>query len=84
MRLDTQQYLYEYPELRQFIRRHPVWYRKLSRDPSRIYELEKEANYFYGRTFPQRVEQIQNHLSLAMMMIEMMRMSQETVTEAVV
>ncbi len=79
MRLDVQQYLYENQELRYFVRQRPIWYRKLSRDPSLFPQLEKEANYFYGRTFPQRVEQIQNHLGLAMMLIEMMRMGQETV-----
>ncbi|NEU29493.1 hypothetical protein GN156_01655 [bacterium LRH843] len=79
MRSDVYQYLYESQELRQYIRQNPNWYRKLSRDPGQLSELEKEANYFYGRTFPQRVEKVQNHLGFAMMMIEMLKMSQTTI-----
>lgn len=78
MRLEVQQYLYEQqPELRQFIRQHPNWYRKLSRDPSQISLLEKEANQFYGRTFPQRVEKMQESLGLIMMVMEMLKLGQK-------
>lgn len=81
LRAEVQQVLNEYPELRHFVRRHPNWYRRLSRDPSQLSMLEKEANYFYGRTLPQRVEKVQNHLGLAMMMIEMLKMGQATVAQ---
>ncbi|WP_368506091.1 YlbE-like family protein [Alkalihalophilus sp. As8PL] len=80
--MEIQQLLNERPELRQFIRQNPIWYRKLGRDPSLIPELEKEANFFYGKTIPQRVEKMQNHLGLAMMMIEMLKMGQQTVAQA--
>lgn len=76
MRADIQQLLFERPELRQYIRQHPNWYRKLSRDPSQIPLLEKEANQFYGKTLPQRVEKVQNSLGLVMMMMEMLKMGQ--------
>ncbi|ADC48239.1 MULTISPECIES: YlbE-like family protein [Alkalihalophilus] len=82
MRAEIQQLLNERPELRQFIRQNPIWYRKLGRDPSLIPALEKEANFFYGKTIPQRVEKMQNHLGLAMMMIEMLKMGQQTVAQA--
>ncbi|MBP3952154.1 YlbE-like family protein [Bacillus suaedae] len=78
MRVEVQQFLAERQELRYFIRQNPNWYRKLSRDPSQVAILEKEANQFYGRTLPQRVEKVQNSLSLAMMMIEMLKMGQAT------
>lgn len=79
MRADVFLYLAANEDMRQFVRRHPIWYRKLSRNPSLFHQLEREADYYYGRTLPQRVEQFQNHLSLAMMLIEMMRMGQETI-----
>ncbi|GAE24119.1 hypothetical protein JCM9140_25 [Halalkalibacter wakoensis JCM 9140] len=78
MRADVQRVLFERPELRQYIRQHPIWYRKLTRDPSQIPALEKEANQFYGRTLPQRVEKVQNSLGLVMMMMEMLKMNQST------
>ncbi|GAE29122.1 YlbE-like family protein [Halalkalibacter hemicellulosilyticus] len=81
MRLEVQQYLNEQPELRAFIRQHPNWYRKLSRDPSQMTLLEKEANQFYGRTFPQRVEKMQQSLGLIMMMMEMLKVGQTTVAQ---
>jgi hypothetical protein len=82
MRVEIQQLLLERPEIRQYIRQHPNWYRKLSRDPSQIPLLEKEANQFYGRTLPQRVEKVQNSLGLVMMLMEMLKMGQATVAEA--
>lgn len=82
LRADIQHVLSQHPEIRQYVRQHPNWYRKLSRDPSQLSLVEKEANYFYGRTFPQRVEKVQNHLGLAMMMIEMLKAGQATVAQA--
>ncbi|MCM3759321.1 YlbE-like family protein [Alkalihalobacillus oceani] len=82
MRRDVLQVLQASPELRQYVRQHPVWYRRLARDPGQLQAMEKEANYFYGRTLPQRVEKMQNQLGLAMMMIEMLRMGQATVAQA--
>ncbi|MDQ0206472.1 YlbE-like family protein [Alkalicoccobacillus murimartini] len=81
MRPDVIQLLNENEEFRNFVRQNPSWYRKLSRDPSVLQTLEKEANYFYGRTFPQRVERMQSNLGLAMMMMEMLKMGQDTVTQ---
>ncbi|MBM0065283.1 YlbE-like family protein [Alkalicoccobacillus gibsonii] len=71
----------ENQEFRLFVRQHPQWYRTLSRDPSAVQALEKEANRFYGRTFPQRVEKMQSNLGLAMMMMEMLKMGQDTVAQ---
>ncbi|TSB46301.1 YlbE-like family protein [Alkalicoccobacillus porphyridii] len=81
MRPDIIRLLNENHEFRAFIRQNPEWYRKLSRDPAAIQSLEKEANYFYGRTFPQRVEKMQSNIGLAMMMMEMLKMGQETVAQ---
>ncbi|UOE92959.1 YlbE-like family protein [Alkalihalobacillus sp. LMS39] len=77
MRKDVYIQLTNKPELRQFVRQHPHWYRKLNREPHSISTLEQEANQFYGKTFPQRIERLQGNLNLAMMMIQML---QSTVT----
>ncbi|MED3647880.1 YlbE-like family protein [Halalkalibacterium halodurans] len=61
------------PELKRFCRQHPIWYRRLSRDPQQLAELQKEANYFFGRTFGQRVDRVQKNLGMIMMLIEMLR-----------
>ncbi|WP_078430637.1 YlbE-like family protein [Alkalihalobacterium alkalinitrilicum] len=75
MRNDINMLLRSQPELKQFIRQHPQWYRKLSRDPYQIKQLELEANQFYGKTFPQRMEKIQSNLQLAMMLVQMLQMN---------
>ncbi|PAV29891.1 hypothetical protein CIL05_08410 [Virgibacillus profundi] len=63
-------YLSENPHLARFVRYNPIWYRYLSRDPHRIYELEKEAKRFYGKTFPQRVEKLNNQVQMVGMLIQ--------------
>lgn len=81
MRPEIIRLLNENQELRTFIRQNPGWYRRLSRNPAEFQDLEKEANYFYGRTFPQRVERMQSNIGLAMMMMEMLKMGQDTVAQ---
>lgn len=83
MREEIRRKLIEQPELKEFLRYHPQWYRSLSRQPEKLGEMEKEANYFYGKTFPQRVEKMQNNVSMVMMLMEMIKMGQSTVTETV-
>lgn len=64
-------YLKENPKLAAFVRHNPMWYRYLSRDPSRIVELEKEAKKFYGKTFPQRLEKVSNQMHLISMFMQL-------------
>lgn len=73
LRGEVLQYIKRQPELHQFLRYHPIWYRRLSRNPRAVYEMEKEAKVFYGKTFPQRIERWQNNMNTAMMFLEMMR-----------
>lgn len=58
------------PDLLHFVRSNPMWYRYLTRDPNRIYELEGEAKRFYGKTFPQRLEKFSNQMQMANMLIQ--------------
>lgn len=58
------------PELAKYVRYHPIWYRYLSRDPSRVSELPKEAKEFFGKTFPQRLEKINNQVQMVNMLLQ--------------
>ncbi|WP_096199230.1 YlbE-like family protein [Bacillus sp. FJAT-45350] len=73
MRKEVQYFLNSQPELKQYIRQHPYWYRRLGREPYLIETLKKEADQFYGRTFPQRIEKFQGNLQLAMMLLQMLK-----------
>ncbi|MFD1068265.1 YlbE-like family protein [Oceanobacillus locisalsi] len=68
---DVVAYLKKNPELAEFVRYHPIWYRYLTRDPSRLTELKKEAKKFYGKTFPQKVNTFSNQLQMVRMFAEM-------------
>ena len=78
MRLEIQRYLQTRPDLIVFIRENPNWYRLLSRHPEKIYEIEQESKLFYGKTFPQKVERIHQHIQLANLLIGMMQASGST------
>ncbi|WP_404452484.1 YlbE-like family protein [Virgibacillus necropolis] len=67
-------YLKSEPNLLRFVRHNPVWYRYLSRDPSRIMEIEKEAKKFYGKTWPQQFEKASNKLSMMKMLVQLATM----------
>lgn len=73
-RLRVDSYSYQYvssnPKLAMFVRYNPIWYRYLSRDPNRINEMEKEAKKFYGKTFPQQAEKINDKIQMINMLIQ--------------
>ncbi|WP_026690025.1 YlbE-like family protein [Alteribacter aurantiacus] len=73
MRTEVIQHIRTQPELWRYLRMHPSWYRKLSRSPEALGEMEKEAKVFYGKTFPQRMDRIQNNVNLAAMLFDMVR-----------
>ncbi|GGP15780.1 YlbE-like family protein [Oceanobacillus neutriphilus] len=64
-------YLKQNPDIAEFVRYHPIWYRYLMRDPNRLTELKKEAKKFYGKTFPQKVNTFSNQLQMVRMFAEM-------------
>lgn len=67
--MDYNVYLYikSRPDLINFIRVNPIWYRYLSRDPKAITEMESEAKMFYGKTISQRLNKINDHIQLIAM-----------------
>ncbi|WP_096435533.1 YlbE-like family protein [Alteribacter populi] len=73
MRVEVMQQVRSQPELWRYLRLHPKWYRTLSRNPGALVEMEKEAKVFYGKTFPQRMDRLQNNMNLAVMLVDMVR-----------
>lgn len=63
--------LKERPELLKYVRLHPQWYRRLSRNPNEIPLLEQEAKYYYGQTPAQRMQQWTNNMQMFSMLIQM-------------
>lgn len=73
MRQEVQLYLVQRQDLKQYLRINPIWYRRLTRDPHLIKEMEREAKVYYGKTFPQKIERFHSNLNMAMMLLEMMK-----------
>lgn len=71
---DCYNYLKSQPSLLKFVRYNPEWYRYLSRDPSRITEIDKAAKSFYGKTWPQQIEKANDKLSMMKMFIQLATM----------
>lgn len=64
------QFLQRNPDIANFIRYHPIWYRYLSRNPQMVYELIDEANKFYGKTLPQRLEKFNHQVQMVHMLMK--------------
>ncbi|HEX6594820.1 MAG TPA: YlbE-like family protein [Bacillota bacterium] len=66
----TYRYLKNHPQLLDFVRLHPIWYRLLSRDPALIKQLEKEAKVFYGNTLSQKMNRVNEHVQMAALLMQ--------------
>jgi hypothetical protein len=71
MRRDVYMYIQNKKELVRFLRDQPVWYRKLTRDPSQIQQMEVAALHYYQKTIPHHVEKFSNGVNMASMMMGM-------------
>ncbi|WP_099157970.1 YlbE-like family protein [Virgibacillus ndiopensis] len=71
MQSSSYHYLQSHPELANFVRYNPIWYRYITRDPNKIHELPREAKKFYGKTFPQQLEKISNQAQMIGMFIQL-------------
>ncbi|MFC0524015.1 YlbE-like family protein [Pontibacillus salicampi] len=65
------QYLETREDLLKFIRMNPKWYRKVTRNPSVLSQIESEAKHYYGKTTPQRMEKFTNQLQMVQMLVQM-------------
>jgi hypothetical protein len=77
MEKDLYQYLITRPDLVNFIRFNPKWYRYLSREPARVSEIEQEAKRFYGKTFPQKIERLNNNVAMVGMLLQFAEMMKD-------
>ncbi|OOE12055.1 YlbE-like family protein [Fictibacillus arsenicus] len=82
MRREIQDYLNTRPDLKYYIREKPEWYRKLSRNPFSVAELEESAKVFYGRTFGQRVDRFHQQLQNFGLLMELISVMGETSDDA--
>ncbi|MFN7250969.1 MAG: YlbE-like family protein [Anaerobacillus sp.] len=73
MRKEIHEYMKQRPDLKQFIRHNPIWYRYLSRDPHSLSQLENEVKVYTGKTIPQKLDRFQSNLNMAMMLLDMVR-----------
>lgn len=54
-----------------FVRLHPEWYRRLGRAPWELNRLKPEADLFYGRTFGQRMDRMNQRAGVLSMLMSM-------------
>ncbi|MEH7110801.1 YlbE-like family protein [Neobacillus niacini] len=73
MRKDVLEYINQQKELKKFIREQPLWYRKLSRNPTDLQKLEIESLHYYKKTIPHQVEKLTNNVQMASMMFYMLQ-----------
>ncbi len=78
VRREIQDYLNTRPDLKYYIREKPEWYRKLTRNPFSVAELEESAKVFYGRTFGQRVDRFHQQLQNFGLLMELISVMGET------
>ncbi|MCO7174598.1 YlbE-like family protein [Sporolactobacillus kofuensis] len=71
MRPSIQAYLDEHPDEKLFIRMNPEWYRRLSRSPWALRDLKPAADYFYGRTFSQKLDRFNQRAAMMSMLVSM-------------
>jgi len=69
MDIATYRYLRHNEHLLTFVRHNPIWYRYLSRDPKAIGKIEQSAKAFYGQTWPQRLEKLNEQIKVVDMLL---------------
>lgn len=71
MRKEVYDYISRQPDLLEFLRNEPEWYRKLSRHPEQIGKFQQAARSYHGKTWPARIDRLANHIQMAQMMVYM-------------
>ncbi|XYY60431.1 YlbE-like family protein [Bacillus velezensis] len=71
MRKEVQEFISADEERKRFIRRRPVWYRRLARKPDDLNSFQLDMMNFYEKTIPHRVSQFSNGIQMAQMMMQM-------------
>ena len=65
-------------DLIEFLRKNPIWYRHLTRDPQRFNEFEKAAKVFFGKTIPQRISKFDQDIQMFRLMMQFIRSDSKT------
>ncbi|MGM7720247.1 YlbE-like family protein [uncultured Metabacillus sp.] len=71
MRKEVQEHIRANKERQKFLREQPIWFRKLSRNPTDLESLELNMMNYYQKTIPHKVQQFSNSVQMASMMIAM-------------
>ncbi|WP_163536699.1 YlbE-like family protein [Gracilibacillus sp. YIM 98692] len=71
MEPETYHFIQQREDLWMYIRKHPEWYRYLTREPHRINELEKNTKEYFGKTFPQRLEKTSQNIQMVRLLMQM-------------
>ncbi|RYM07280.1 hypothetical protein EWH99_01020 [Sporolactobacillus sp. THM7-7] len=73
MRRELQRYLDERPEEKLFVRLHPEWYKRLSRAPEDVSRIKPAADNFFGRTFGQRIDRLNDKAGMLSLMLSLVQ-----------
>ncbi len=71
------QHLISNPELLHFVRMNPIWYRRLTRYPEQVYQLNQFSKQYYGKTFHHRLGKVSQNIQLVNMLLSMGELLQE-------
>ncbi|KAB7707946.1 hypothetical protein F9802_04320 [Bacillus aerolatus] len=72
MRQEIMEMIKQNKEWHDYLRKEPSWYRLLSRHPYQIESFERASLQFHKKTFPDRVERLNNGLQMASALFYMM------------
>ncbi|MFZ3588067.1 YlbE-like family protein [Bacillus sp. DJP31] len=64
-------------EYKKYLREQPYWYRKLTREPTFISEIDLYSKEYFKRTIPHKVASFSENLQMASMMISMFQAMRE-------
>jgi hypothetical protein len=78
MRKEVRQYIKSKQILEKFIHEQPLWYRKLTRNPSDLESFELAALQHYQQTIPYKIEKISSSLEMASLMFHMFQSMRQT------
>ncbi len=73
MRQDIFQYIRENEDQLKYLRLHPIWYRRLTRNPQDYEKFGTEAVYHFEKSIPHRVSKLTNSVQIANMMLGMLQ-----------
>ena len=54
-----------------FIRRNHELYRYLMREPDRVFEMERIAKEYFGKTITQRIDRVQQNIQMVQFLMQM-------------